>query len=130
MGIESTSTGNSTTIASGGRINGTGFDTRRGHADDHRGFDLPEAISGHEGYGDPLDDEYVGGSFVSNVGANGFVNFNSGTVEAVSADFNKAFTVGDGGGNSATYRMAKGATWRSWYACLHRRFDPQFERHP
>jgi hypothetical protein len=108
MGIESTSTGNSATIASGGRVNGTGFETRRGTLNVTDGsiylkqyLDIKDPI-------DPLDDEWVGGSFVSNVGVNGFVNFNSGTVEAVSANFNKAFNVGDGVGSSATYRMAKG----------------------
>lgn len=108
MGIESTSTGNSTTIASGGRINGTGFETRRGTLTITDGSIYLKQYLDAKDPLDPLDDEWVGGAFVSNVGANGFVNFNSGTVEAVSANFNKALTVGDGGGASATYRMAKG----------------------
>jgi hypothetical protein len=108
MGIESTSTGNSTTVSTNGRINGTGFETRRGTLTVSGGSIYLKQYLDTKGTADPLDDEYVGGSFVSNVGANGFVNFNSGTVEAVNADFNKAFNVGDGGGISATYRMAKG----------------------
>jgi len=108
MGIESTSTGNSTTIASGGRVNGTGFETRRGTLNITNGSIYLKQYLDTKGTADPLDDEWVGGSFVSNVGVNGFVNFNSGTVEAVSADFNKALTVGDGGSDLATYRMAKG----------------------
>jgi hypothetical protein len=108
MGIEATSTGNSTTIASGGRVNGTGFETRRGTLTITEGSIYLKQYLDVKVVADPLDDEWVGGSFVSNVGANGFVNFNSGTVEAVSADFNKALTVGDGGANSATYRMVKG----------------------
>jgi hypothetical protein len=108
MGIESTSTGNSATIASGGRVNGTGFETRRGTLNITNGSIYLKQYLDQKVVADPLDDEWVGGSFVSNIGVNGFVNFNSGTVEAVSANFNKAFNVGDGVGSSATYRMAKG----------------------
>ena len=50
-----------------------------------------------------------GGALVANTGASGTIAFNSGTVEAVGADINNgsAFTVGNGGGTSATYRMLK-----------------------
>lgn len=108
MGIEATSTGNSATIASGGRINATGFETRRGTLNITDGSIYLRQYLDRKDINDPNDDVYVGGSFVSNVGANGFVNFNSGTVQAISAAFNKTFTVGNGGANSATYRMVKG----------------------
>ena len=47
---------------------------------------------------------------ISNVDPASTITFNSGTIEAVGADINNgaAFTVGDGGGTSATYRMVKG----------------------
>ena len=54
-----------------------------------------------------------GGALVANIGASGTIAFNSGTVEAVGADINNgsAFTVGNGGGTSATYRMLKTAAF-------------------
>jgi len=104
LGIESTSTGNAATIASGGRVNGTGFEVRRGT------LTISEGSLYLRQFFDSLNMIYTGGAFVSNVGSNGFVDFNSGTVEAVSAEFNKALTVGDGGGISATYHMVKDAT--------------------
>ena len=47
---------------------------------------------------------------ISNVDPGSTITFDSGTIEAVGADINNgaAFTVGDGGGTSATYRMVKG----------------------
>jgi T5SS/PEP-CTERM-associated repeat protein len=91
LGLEATSTGNALSVTSGGQINAAGLDVRRGTATVTEGTLI------------------VDGALVANTGATSVVNFNSGTVEAVSADINNGstFNVGDGGGNSATYRMVQ-----------------------
>ena len=53
----------------------------------------------------------TGGSLVSNLGASGVINFNSGLISAVSADINNGsmMMLGDGSMTGATYRMTKDA---------------------
>jgi T5SS/PEP-CTERM-associated repeat protein len=91
VGLEATSTGNAVSITSGGQINATGLDMRRGTATITEG-----SLT-------------IDGALVANTGASSVVNFNSGTVQSVSANINNGstFTIGDGGGNTATYRMAQ-----------------------
>ncbi len=104
VGQDATSTGNVVSILSGGRVNGTGLDVRRGSATITDGsLYLKQFFNTTTMLND-------GGRLIANTGATGTVAFNSGTIEAVGADINNgsAFTVGNGGGNSATYRMVKG----------------------
>jgi T5SS/PEP-CTERM-associated repeat protein len=103
VGQAATSSGNVSSILSGGRIDGTGFDVRRGSLTITDGtLSLTQFIGG-------APPTPQGGALVANTGATGTIAFNSGLVEAVGADINNgsAFTVGNGGGASATYRMLK-----------------------
>jgi hypothetical protein len=56
-----------------------------------------------------MNNAYVGGTLVANVGSSSVVNFNSGKIQAVGADVNNGsvFNVGNGSGASATYQMIK-----------------------
>lgn len=103
VGLEATSTGNVVSILSGGRVNGTGFDVRHGAATITNGaLHITQFFNTNTM-------AYAGGSVIANTGATGTIAFNSGTIETVGADINNgsAFTIGDGGGNSATYLMLK-----------------------
>jgi hypothetical protein len=102
-GLEATSTGNAVSITSGGQVNATGLDMRRGTAT------ITEGSLTLEQYFSVGDNDFVGGALVANTGASSVVNFNSGTVQTVGADINNGstFMVGNGGGNAATYRMAQ-----------------------
>ena len=104
VGQDATSTGNAVSILSGGRINGTNFDVRRGTATITNGSVYLKQFFNSTTM---LND---GGKLIANTGPTGTIAFNSGTIESVGADINNgsAFTVGNGGANSATYRMVKG----------------------
>ena len=106
VGQNATSTGNIVSIVSGGQFDATQFDVRRGAAAITNGsLYLTQYFNSN-----PMVMAYEGGKLVANTGATGAIAFNSGTIEAVGADINNGsvFTVGNGGGTSATYRMAKG----------------------
>lgn len=107
VGQNATSSGNSASILSGGRIDATQFDVRRGSATITNG----SLILSQFFNSNPMVMAFQGGSLVANTGASGTIAFNSGTIEAVGANINNgsALTVGNGGVDSATYRMAKGA---------------------
>ena len=104
VGQDATSTGNVASVLSGGRINGTGFDVRRGSATVTNGSIYLKQFF------NTTSMQYEGGRLLANTGPTGTIAFNSGTIEAVGADINNgsAFVVGDGGATSATYNMAKG----------------------
>jgi hypothetical protein len=102
-GLEATSTGNSVSVTGGGQVNATGLDMRRGTATITNGaVNLSQYFSA-------MNNAYVGGKLVANVGSSSIVNFNSGKIQAVGADVNNgsAFNVGNGGGAAATYQMIK-----------------------
>ena len=103
IGEKESSTGNVVSILSGGRINGTNFDLRRGTATITNGsLYLKQFFS-------TTMMAFVGGKVISNVDPASTITFNSGMIEAVGADVanGSAFTVGDGGADSATYHMRK-----------------------
>ncbi|HEX7010791.1 MAG TPA: hypothetical protein VF184_12480 [Phycisphaeraceae bacterium] len=100
LGRNETSTGNQIVLDQGS-LTGTGIEIRRGSASITQSqVDLTQFFNSE-------DEVYEGGGIVATNGAASTVTFNSGTIAAVIADINNgsAFTVGDGGADSATYRM-------------------------
>ncbi|MEX2310345.1 MAG: hypothetical protein WD738_22445 [Pirellulales bacterium] len=102
LGLETTSTNNQIVI-NDGSLAGTSLEINRGNVTVTNGtIDLIQ-------YFNETMMIYEGGGIVATNGASSTFTFNSGTVRSVNANINNgsAFTVGDGGGTSATYHMRR-----------------------
>lgn len=103
LGVEATSSGNQLVIDNG-TLAGTGLEIIDGSVSVTNGtIDLFQYFN--EG-----GEVYEGGGIIAENGAASTFTFNSGMVSSVNANINNgsAFTVGDGGSESATYHMKLG----------------------
>jgi hypothetical protein len=103
VGREVTSTGNLVSVTSSGQLVGTSIELLSGKLlVDGGSAEFTDIFDN-----DPLVMAFVSGDLLANNGIDSVLEFNSGTIAAVNADVNNGspFTVGDGVGGTATYRM-------------------------